>query len=35
MRGYMIVFLSAYVVIGVLNGGCGKREGDEPTRYAS
>jgi len=35
MRGYMIVFLSACVVIGVLNGGCGKREGDEPTKYAS
>ncbi|MDD2866709.1 MAG: hypothetical protein PHO59_05230 [Candidatus Omnitrophica bacterium] len=35
MRRSMFVFLSACVAAGVLCGGCGKREGDEPTKYTS
>jgi len=35
MRRSMFVFLSACVAAGILSGGCGKREGDEPTKYAS
>ncbi len=35
MRGGMIIVVSVCVAAGAVIGGCGKREGDEPTKYAS